>query len=553
MRNKLILSIIILAVLTGLVGVWYYQRNIYSKEVLKLEILGPEETALGQEIKYTVKYKNNGNITLEQPRLIFEYPPYTILEEGKSLRQETALDDIYPGQEKTVQFRGRLLGKEGETKKAKAQLNYQPKNLKARYESETSFTTVIKSVPLTLEFDLPTKVESGKEITFQLNYFSNSDYPLSDLGIKVEYPDGFEFRTASPRSVDGAEWDVGLLNKAQGGRIEIVGTPKGGIGEQKNFKAQLGSWQNGEFVLLKEAIRAVQIVTPALYISQQINGNPQYVANLSDNLHYEIFFKNIGSEAISNSFLVVKLDGAAFDFQTLTAPSGNFAAGDNSIVFDWRRIPKLQFLGSQEEGKIEFWIQLKKDLPISGPQDENPVLKDTVYLSQAQQDFVNKINSKLEVVQKSFYEDEVFGNQGPIPPEVGRTTTYTVIWQAKNYYNDVKNIKVQATLGKGVNLTGKINSQDNSLTFDSNSREVIWKWESLDAGKGVLDSAPNIAFQIAFTPAVYQQGQIAELIGQATITGEDQWTGQTVEGTAPAIDTTLPDDDTVSPAQGIIQ
>ena len=256
-------------------GFWYYQRNIYSKDILKLEILGPDEIEAAEEIEYTVKYKNNGDIRLEEPRLIFEYPEYSIIEQGKLLRQEIVLEDIYPGQEKTLYFKGRLLGKQGDLKTAKALMSYRPKNLKARYESETSHAVKIKSVSLTLEFDLPSKIESGGEIRFRLNYFSNADYPLSNLGIKVEYPVDFEFISSNPKILGENDWEVGLLNKAEGGRIEIAGNLRGELEEEKTFKTQIGFWQSGQFVVLKESIRAVKIVTPSIYISQQINGNTQ--------------------------------------------------------------------------------------------------------------------------------------------------------------------------------------------------------------------------------------------------------------------------------------
>jgi len=180
-RNRFIFSIIILAVLAGVIGYWNWQRNIYSKEVLKLEILGPREVDFLEEIEYIVKYKNNGAVRLEEPRLIFEYPKQVILPENRTSFQEITLDDIYPGEEKTISFKARLLGKEGENLVAKASLSYRPKNLKARYESATTFTTTIKQVPLTFEFDLPSKIESGKNFTFRINYFSNLDYPLTDF------------------------------------------------------------------------------------------------------------------------------------------------------------------------------------------------------------------------------------------------------------------------------------------------------------------------------------------------------------------------------------
>ena len=181
MKRKFITFLIIIAAISGLIGFWNWQRNIYSKETLKLEILGPENIELTKEFEYLVKYKNNGNIRLEEPKLIFEYPSHSILDAtlppptGKSLRQEIGAeilgDAIYPGEEKTISFKARLIGKEGETLTAKALLSYRPKNLKARYESSTTFTTQIKSVPLTFEFDLPSKIESGKDLKFRLNYY----------------------------------------------------------------------------------------------------------------------------------------------------------------------------------------------------------------------------------------------------------------------------------------------------------------------------------------------------------------------------------------------
>src|SRR3989344_8938325 len=113
MRNKLILIIIAVSVIISLIGFWYYQRNIYSKEVLKLEILASSEAGFAEETEYVVKYKNNGNIRLEEPRLVFEYPENSIVGEGK-LREEVVLEDIYPGKEDSVIFKARLLGSEDE-------------------------------------------------------------------------------------------------------------------------------------------------------------------------------------------------------------------------------------------------------------------------------------------------------------------------------------------------------------------------------------------------------------------------------------------------------
>lgn len=558
--KKIKLFIIILAVIVGIAGFYYYQKNIYSKEVLKLEILGPSEADAAQEIEYVVKYKNNGDTRLDDPQLVFEYPEYSIPIGESSLRiTKTATDlgeAVYPGQEQTFSFKARLLGKEGDIKTAKAALSYRPKNLKAGYESSTTLTTVIKKVPITFEFDLPSKIASGKELTFRLNYYSNINFSIPDLRITVEYPTDFEYIDSLPKALDKTEWDIGSLNKASGGRIEISGKLKGDVDEEKVFQAKIGSWQNGEFILLKETTKEIIITKPSLYISQQINGSHGYVANPGDILHYEISFENVGEEMLSNLSLIVKLEGKAFDFETLKTPQGDFAAGDNSIVFDWKKVSQLQFLDAKEEGTVDFWINLKKEWDISGSQDKNPTIKDSVFLNQATEDFVNKVNSKLVILQKGYFEDEVFGNYGPLPPRVGEDTMYTIMWNVQNFYNDVSDVKVKARLPKNIELTGNIfpSELSSKFAFDSSSREIIWQVGDLKMSQGVANTpAPNISFQIKFAPSADQRGERPNIIGAAEITGQDQWTGATIEGTSPAVTTLLPDDKTITSEKTIVQ
>lgn len=550
MKRKLSLFLIILFLVLGGIGYLVSQKNIYSKELLRFEILGPKETTLLEEVEYKVVFKNNGRFRLEEPELIFEYPQATIVE-GERV-QQIKLDDIYPGEERAVSFKGRIVGKEGEVKVIKAKLIFRPKGIKSFYEANTSFSTKIEKSPLTFDFDLPTKIESGKEIQFRINYFSNIEYPLSDLGVMVEYPEGFQFLDSDPKTLDKTQFEIGILNKAEGGRIKIRGKILGNIEEEKIFKATLGIWKEGEFIVLKEAIRGLEIIEPSIYISQLINGNPQYIASPGDFLHYEIYFKNLGEEPQENLFLVIKLEGKAFDFETLSSPQGDFTPGDNSLIFDWRKISELQYLGSQEEGKVEFWIRLKDDWGYT-EEDRNPILRVKVYLSQIRAEFENKVNSKLIVLQKGYFQDEVFGNSGFIPPRVGESTTYTISWQVKNFYNKVKNVKVRGALPRNVELTGKIFPEDeiSNFAFDSKSREILWDIGDLDPG--ILERGPNISFQVKLVPTPEQKGEKAEIIKEVEISGEDEWTGQFITFKDKSIDTTLPDDNTIKEEDGIIQ
>ncbi|XOB40129.1 MAG: hypothetical protein ACKKMR_02240 [Candidatus Nealsonbacteria bacterium] len=554
--NKFFSFLIILLLVAGIAGfIWRWQSNIYSKEILRLEILGLSEITLGQEVEYIVRYKNNGNFRLDNPELIFEPPEYSFKEgeifERQVLGPEKLGEAIYPGEEKTFSFKMTILGKQDEIKIARVSLTYQPKDLKAQYESSSSFTSQIKSVPLTLEFDLPSKVAGGKDFIFRINYFSNADYLLTDLRCQIEYPFSFEFINSLPKSIEKTEWDIPVLNKSEGGRIEITGKLSGEVGEARVFKAKLGVWKQDEFILLKEIVKGVEIVRPFLYLRQEINGNPQHMALPGDWLHYEIYFKNIGEESLNNLFMVNNLEGEAFDFETIKSDLGNYQAGDSSVVFDWRKVSKLQYLIPLEEGKVEFWIKLKDDLG----NVKNSILRNKIFIGEAKEEFITRISSKMEIIQKGYFQDEVFGNSGPVPPAVGDTTTYTIMWQVKNYYSDVRNAKVKAVMPQNVELTGEIfpEQEISRFTFDSQSREIVWSVGDLQKGTGISKQGLTLAFQVAFTPFSYQRHQTAEIIREARITGEDSWTETTIEALAPAINTTLPDDPTITNQMGVVR
>ncbi|MBU1045650.1 hypothetical protein KJ616_00830 [Patescibacteria group bacterium] len=522
MRNKILIIVIIAFLILGAVGYWLYQRNDYSKEILRVDILGPDSVSAGQQVEYTVRIKNNGDVRLEEPRLIFEFPESAQPINGEGLRitkESDAFDDgsIYPGQEKTFRFQAIILGKQGELREAKATVSYHPKNIKATYVSRTSQLMTISDVPLTFEFDIPSSLGGGQELDFSLNYFSSIDYPLSDLQIKITYPSDFSLKETDPKGLSNTEWSIPLLNKAEGGRIDIRGNLSGEIGSTKAFKAELGMWKDGNLIVLKETTKQVKIVEQSLYITQTINGSSEYVAAPGDLLHYEITFRNIGTFPLQNLFLASKLNSQLFDFETIKTPDGQSQSGDNSIIWDWHKIPKLQFLDAGEEGLVEFWVELKKE--VEGTSSAK--IESEIILGQTRRKFVNKVNADLELVQEVFVDDEIFGSNANFPLEVDKESNFTVVWKIKNYYNPVKGAKVRAVLPAGVNLTGQIMPQ--KLSFDPETREIIWTAGDLTANQGINEPL-QLAFQIKLKPDASQKGKFVELVKDTVFSGLDEWT-----------------------------
>ncbi len=554
MNKKILFLILFILAAVGFIFFFYYRENIFSKEILKLEILGPDKTNVGEEIEYTVKYKNNGNFVLEQAKLVFYLPDNSLTEDGKT-KIVQGLSDIYPGAQEFVKIKARLLGKEGDLKTAKASLSYVPKNITATYESSTTFITKIDSVPITLDFDLPTKVEQGKSLQYAINYFSNIDYPLENLSIKIDPVQGMDFVSADPSSLDGAEWKLQTLNKAQGGRINIVGNVLAGTDQSLNFSTSLGMWQNGTFVVIKQAKIQVQVIQPLLSILQQVNGSATYVASPGETLQYRIFFRNIGSTSFDDLFMAVKVDNSALDLSTIeVGGGGQMQYGSNMIVWDGSQTPQLKYLGVQQQGEVNFSVKVKDNWVPSSSGSDGTVITDEVNISQITQKFSIKVNSGLAISQKAYYKNSDIANSGPIPPKAGEATTYVIDWEIKNYFSDAKNARVRAILPEGVILTGKILPQDESsnFSFDSVSREIVWSAGDILAGTGVNGDPIYLSFQVSLIPNLSQKGAVASLIGQVQISGENQFTNTIITSQDSGVTTGLPDDSANS-GGGIVQ
>ncbi|OGZ70665.1 MAG: hypothetical protein A3F47_00195 [Candidatus Staskawiczbacteria bacterium RIFCSPHIGHO2_12_FULL_38_11] len=509
MNKKIIFIILIVIIIAGFTAFFYYRDQIFSKEIVRFEILGQDSVKMGEEMEYTVKYKNNGNFALENPKLIFELSDNSLTEDSK-LRITQDLKDVYPGTEEFVKFKARLLGKEGDFKVVKATLSYTPHGLSARYESETTFTTKIETVPITLTYDLPSRAEKGKEITYNINYFSNIDYPLENLSIKIEPVNGFNFKSATPSSLDNSEWKLSTLSKTQGGRIIIKGVIGADAGNHLSFLAKLGMWRDGNFVVIKEASQDVEVIQPLIFISQQINGSLNYVASPGETLKYRIFLRNIGPSSFNNLFVTSSIDSQAFDLSTLLSDGGQIRTSDGLIAFDARNVAGLQNLAPQQETNVSFSVKLKDSWSISDSEKNNVVIKNKVDVSGISQEFSNKVSSKLEVIQTALKNQD----------------QYQITWQVKNYFNDVKNIKVKALLPQGATLSDVISpeSEASHFSFDSQSREIVWSVGDLLAGSGT-----TLVFQVAAGVGALQ------VIGQATVSGEDQAANMVVQSVAQAI------------------
>lgn len=554
-------------------GLMFWRGFIsFDKEKVKLEIKGPERAVSGDEITYTIRYKNNSQTALKNVRLVFYYPEESLPLSGRDLIQALDLKDLGPGQENQTELKARIIGAKDSQKKALAKLSYKPLNMSSDFESQAEFSTVILLVPLILDFDLPERLVSGQSFSFSLEYLNQSEVVFKDLELRLEYPAGFNLKSAEPQPSERDNvWFVGDLMAKETDKIFINGFIEGQEGESKSFGARFGALKDGQFIPYAEIVESLQISVSPLFVSQTVNGSADYIARAGEVLNYQIDYRNTTEVGIKDAVITSQLDGQVLDLKGLEPGQGSvtfFAPFSFSPLITWNagNQPDLAFLGPHQTGQIRFSAKIKDSLTIDDYSDRNFTVVNEVKIDSSQvplslaniqikgqSRLITKIASQLTLRAKGFFRDDLIQNSGPIPPRVGQTTTYTIKWQLSNTANDLKEVKVSAYLPPHVQWLNKIEPAGADLKYNPSTGQLVWSFGDLKAGAGLLLPVEQASFQIAITPGQSHLGSLLELIGRSTAAGQDSFTGLAIESSDEPIDTDLPDDLTVSQQDGVIR
>lgn len=557
-----------IAVITAGVGLYLRWAGSFDKGGVALDIFGPERVLSGEEVNYVVRIKNNTRVALQSTELEFLLPAGSILPDGREISKQgdfslvsKAVGDIAAGQELQETFKIRVLGDKDSQQKFSAKLSYKPSNSSMEFLNEKDFFSTIISVPLVLSFTLPEKIVSGQTLNFSLRYVNTSDATFSDTKLKIEYPAGFVFASALPSpSEDNNTWDLSEIGSGQEGRIIIKGTISGNEGESKVFKAQIGMMQSGEFVSFAQTLNSPKVSVSPLAIEQEITGLVDGQISLGQTLTYKLKYRNTTDVAIGPVVITSKIDSQAVDFGSLRVSGGFFSSSESMIIWNSSSLPKLESLAAGAEGELIFYLKIKEKLPIEDSADKNFTVTTLAQIDSpnvplsltgtslmGKNQLIVKIDSRLVLSMKGYYQDSLLPNSGPLPPRVGQETTYTIYWQLINVSNDLIDVVVESSLPPYIRWKENVYPKNEDISYDETTSKVTWRISRLAAGTGLGLFLPvkQVVFQVGFMPSLSQAGSAAVIIKETQASGKDSFTEKNISVSVAELKSNMPDDPAV--------
>ncbi|MEK9158106.1 MAG: hypothetical protein AAB638_02905, partial [Patescibacteria group bacterium] len=236
MTHKALMWLSVTAVALGVVSVllFFFGGSSFTESKVLLTVEGPTQASVGDEIIYKVHYENKTKTTLHHLKLSFNYPDGSaIVEDGKIISsagntQTSDEEDLKAGESRDKEFHAFLIGERGNIKTAKTKLVFDAGSIRSSFEKNAQISTTISDVPIALTLVGPPTSVSGQAVTYLLDYRNNSADDISDLQVKLTYPDGFTLTKTSPSAGSGNNtWNLASVKKGGGGRITIQGTLSG--------------------------------------------------------------------------------------------------------------------------------------------------------------------------------------------------------------------------------------------------------------------------------------------------------------------------------------
>ena len=572
--QRYITLIMLALVLLGaaVAGLFYILRQTPGSERAQVELAieAPEEITSGDEVAFSVRYRNATRVPLTDVELFFRYPDGAVPAANPDQRIETVrIGSIAPEGAGAHVFLAHLMAPKGSALQAHAELAYRSVGVSS-FRKTADVSVYVADIPFLLNFTVPQKAVSGERITYFLKYINLSKQAYPGTFIRLRYPDGFGYQSAEPAPTDGEQaWDVGEVAQGGEGLLTIRGTLTGNEGDTRKVHAEIGFMRGEKFFAYSESSFETVIAPSPLWVSIELTEPESAIGNLGGRVLGRVRYKNNTDVPIKDVVIKAEFSGEMFKKRGITAERGFFDSARNTILWTPANVKELLFLDPGREYALLFQAALADAFPIRQAQDANFTAGITAIIESINAPpylALNKITStaftdiKIETAPlfaaKGFYYDDVSGvvNSGPIPPKVDTRTLYTVHWRVAVPANNLENVEVRTTLPTGVTPTGVVRSYytENLPTFNEITGEIAWFIPRVPANTGVTSPAYEAVFQIALTPSVTQLGQTVELVRESVLGAVDAFTGRAVLARSQPIRTNLPDDQKMAQGSGAV-
>ncbi|MCR4256153.1 MAG: hypothetical protein NUW08_00410 [Candidatus Uhrbacteria bacterium] len=556
-------------------GLWYFGAGS-SQEAsgIRLAIEGPSSIGLGREESFTISWSNPSIQPEREVELRLSVPAemlISLISPQPDDVQNSAwkLGLVSPGTKGEIHLKGVFLGTLGTQSAIQVVATSRGEDGQLR-EALVTHTITYGETVLAGTFDVSAKVVAGDEVVIRYAVANRGEQGLRGLKARLNLPPGFTLSTTGTavlQAVSGGavyEQPLGDLAAGTTNTLRVTGVFAAGSSGDMPLKVAVGvSKQDGSFLPLLATEATLTVLTGDLGLRVVANGTDKDATlTPGDPLRITIQYKNLSPEPLSGVRLRLGfesvVDGTsatgtslfdwdAFDDEGLGVSTTRTRV--QTIVYDEESTPTLSRLDPQEEGTLDISIPTlpvpsgTKDasvrITLEGSMDRVGDDRSTRVIRTAPITFRYRSDASLDAEARFFTEEGAPMGSGPLPPQVGKTTSYRIFWNVTKSLHSLEEFQVTAVLPASVAWGAATSVQAGAITYDDATRTVRWSLNRMPENVNALEAS----FDIQLTPTEFDVGRFAPLLGESRFTAKDPVVNEQIVRALPPLTSDLQNDE----------
>ena len=532
-----------------------YGGSQISSDNIQIVFDGPSVIGGGQELALQVAVSNQNSIPIEAAVLILRYPSGTRSsgDMPRNLFEERIqIDNIQPGTVRNIPINVIIFGEENTEKQIEATIEYRVDGSNGVfYKDAQALAFRINSSPLALRIDTIEKVASGQLVDITMTAVSNAPTTLTDVLITASYPNGFTYESSSPVPIFGQNvWRIDELKPNGSQSITIRGIVSGQTEEtlRVNFTAGPANPDNQFLVgaTLAEGWADYTIERPFIDIAINIQGRGSTNVVLAEGeiSTVDIDITNTLDETVYDMVVEVVPKGNALNEDSIRSLGGFFDSNTETVRWEPSNNSSFSEILPGSSRSLSFSV-----VPGSVRTTASYDLVVNVYArrvaeSSAQETLIGTTKAEAKYSSNITLGSQASLQAGPVPPQVGQITTYTMTVVAEAGANDVTGGVVETSLPVYVNWLNEYDAQG-EVVYNSVSKQLRWVVGDISSGQ-----RKELVFPVSIQPSISQVRSSPVLINGQTLRANDRFTSALLQDSATAVTTRLSSEQGYSESDG---
>ncbi|HNW55495.1 MAG TPA: hypothetical protein PKN62_00210 [bacterium] len=563
------IGIYVLVVLSlGWFGYNYYTGYRAKNDLFTINVETDKDISAGQEFTYKINYKNTGSVAMSGVEIKADWPEAFIFTSAEPMAAQNndywQIGDLAPQASGTITVTGKLVNKIGENNQAEFTANFRPTNLSSTFKTNKEYNIVLGDSSITVGLSAPDTLSLGRKNEIAISYKAKENNQIDNLTLLLNQLDWAEVKLVDKdnKVIEPTADNIWSLAQPalESNDFKLIVIPDQDAAGDKNLSLRIETAIGDSKYLVDSRDFDFKIVNSKFNLLLKVNDNNSGGGvSAGQTLNYRIEYSNQGETNLSDVKIVASLQGAWLDWSTVKDQESGQIDGQ-TIYWTKKELPGLALVKPGSSGSINFSIKLK-NWDQGDSNDSGEIVSYVYYANgsdteasigedQKSNTINSQLNSNLGFREEVLYfnEDNIAVGSGPLPLVVGETTNFKVFWHLSNTKHDLRDVSVTVDLPEYVVWNGKNYTSEGEISYNQDSRQIVWKLDKLSANVDDLTGE----FSIGVTPRADQKERIIILIPGSTAKAIDNATGSSLEVSGKAKTSQL-DDDKIVETDGLVR